>query len=177
MFTARRWRPPPPPAHWSPGAVITARFSRTGISGMLASANSPVFPAYYAVPRSTMATEFTACPLWGTARRRSCFLRGLRQYRVHRLHDRDGLVKRHQRALRVTGGQPARDLIGLVTQAAALVHRLDPDRIAVARNERHGRGTVEVALDLDPRVGADVAARVGLFARRVQVSTAWAPLS
>src|SRR5260370_12858396 len=40
-----------------------------------------------------------------------CVLPGLRQHRVHRLHDRDGLVQRHPPALHATGGQPARCLI------------------------------------------------------------------
>ena len=57
----------------------------------------------------------------------------LRQHCVDRLHDRDGLVQRHQRALQVTGGQPARDLVGLVAQAPAVVGRLDADRVAVPR--------------------------------------------
>ena len=55
----------------------------------------------------------------------SALAQGLRLYRVHRLHDRDRLVQRHQRALEVAGGQAAGDLVGLVAQPAALVGRLD----------------------------------------------------
>jgi hypothetical protein len=52
----------------------------------------------------------------------SCVLPGTGLHRVHRLHDGDGLVQRHQRALHVTSGQPTRDLVGLVAQAPTLVH-------------------------------------------------------
>jgi hypothetical protein len=80
----------------------------------------------------------------------------LREHRVHRLHDGDGLIERHQRALHVAGREPARDLVGLVAQAPALVHRLDTGRVcAVPGDERHRGGSVEVAFDLDPRVGTD----------------------
>ena len=37
---------------------------------------------------------------------------------VHRPHDRDGLVERHHRALELAGLDAARDLVGLVPQAA-----------------------------------------------------------
>ena len=102
-----------------------------------------------AIPKLTCAisrSRFPFSPL---------FLPGLGLHRVHRLHDRDRLIERHHRALKVPGGQSTGDLVDLMAQAPTLMYRFDEGRVAVPRYERYVRGSVEVAIDLDPGVGAD----------------------
>src|SRR5664279_1310072 len=79
----------------------------------------------------------------------------LGEHRVQRLHDRDALVQRHERALEQTFAQTAGDLVGLVPETAALVGLVVARPISRARNEGEGRGRVEVAVYLDASLAAD----------------------
>src|SRR5882724_4576289 len=74
---------------------------------------------------------------------------------VHRLHDRDALIQRHQWALQQAFAQAAGNFVGLVPEAATLMRRVEVGSLSLSWDERERGRRIEVAVYLDAGVGTD----------------------
>src|SRR5438093_5898447 len=74
---------------------------------------------------------------------------------VHRLHDRDALIQRHQWAFQQPFVQAAGNFVGLVPETTALMRRLEVGSLSLSWDKRERGRRIEVAVYLDAGVSTD----------------------